>query len=88
MKTPDYVYDLVAMPANQLATVLSDASRDFKVTDMVVEIAPRGFRIVRDGNNAQGVFISRHALMGLLICLLGVMTTTPTPDAFWKEVLS
>lgn len=77
------------LTADQLAAILIGAGRDFKAHDLIVEVSPTGrFRIVREGNTAHGILANRHQLIGLLVCLAVVLATKPTPDAFWKEVLS
>jgi hypothetical protein len=80
--------ELKSATPEPLAAELERLGRVFKARDLVVEISPtRGFRIVREGNTAQGILASRHAMIGLIICL-GNTVIAGGPDAFWKEVLS
>jgi hypothetical protein len=87
MNLPGSVSFLVTHDNEGLAQLLREEAHDVKVHDLIVELSPtRGFRVVREGNTAQGVLLSRHAMIGLLACLYAM--TAPTPAAFWKEVLS
>ncbi|HTJ77973.1 MAG TPA: hypothetical protein VL357_03180 [Rariglobus sp.] len=82
------VIHLAALDAAGLVAELETVARQMKAHELVVEITHKGcFRIVKEGNTAQGIFANRHAMIGLLVCLAAV-DPAAGPNAFWKEVLS
>lgn len=80
--------NLTTATAPELVAELERLARQMKAHDIIVEISPtRGFRIVREGNTAQGILASRHAMIGLIECIAHTVIADG-PTAFWKEVLS
>ncbi|HSI08804.1 MAG TPA: hypothetical protein VK985_09435 [Rariglobus sp.] len=84
------ISNLANMPADTLVTELHALAIVFGARDLVIEISPtHGFRIVREGNTAQGILANRHRMIGLLVCLIDqTYETDVSPEAFWKEVLA
>lgn len=82
------VTQLAVLDATGLVAELETVARGMKAHELVVEITSKGcFRIVKEGNTAQGIFANRHAMIGLLVCLAAI-DSNAGPNAFWKEVLS